>query len=391
MNAANSGAAPATLDAEALRSLAAVRAARGGVVSVYVDVEPEVFSIPARRATLVGSLRDGADKEFEKRKADLDHDARKQLAADIKRTFDHLGSDKLQTDHSHGLAVFCSGSAGLFEIIPLPRSAGSSLTIDDRAHLAPLVEAARQHSWMVALVNRRDARFLRGTESYLREAGGLSDDVHGWHDKGGMSQKRYQRGIEKEAEDHFRHVAAELADRRRRRGGFDRLLIAGPHEQMTTVEAMLASDVRERLAGIFDVDVHNSTPDEVLAAARPAMEADATKRERELLDRLAAGVEGGGRAAAGLDEVLAALNEQRVDTLLLDPAFEGDVAQCPKCGWLGEPTTERCPTDDTPLRDGRTAADAAVESALAQSAAIETIRGHDDVAARGGIGALLRY
>jgi peptide subunit release factor 1 (eRF1) len=130
---------------------------------------------------------------------------------------------------------------------------------------------------------------------------------------------------------------------------------------MKTVESMLASDVRERLAGIFDVDVHNSSPDEVLAAARPAMEADARKRERALLDRLAAGVEGGGRAAAGVDEVLEALNEQRVDTLLLDPSFDAD------------------------------AAEAAVESALAQSAAIVTIRGHDDLAARGGIGALLRF
>jgi len=157
------------------------------------------------------------------------------------------------------------------------------------------------------------------------------------------------------------------------------------------VESMLASDVRERLAGDFDVDVRNSSPDEVLEAARPSMEADARKRERDLLDRLAAGVETGGRAAAGLGEVLEALNEHRVDTLLLDTSFEADAVECPKCGWLGEPPAERCPVDDTPLRTGRNAADAAVESALAQSAAIEAIRGHDDLAARGGIGALLRF
>ena len=44
------------------------------------------------------------------------------------------------------------------------------------------------------LVNRKLARILRGSRERLEEVAYITDDVHGWHDQGGWSQARYQRG-----------------------------------------------------------------------------------------------------------------------------------------------------------------------------------------------------
>ena len=41
-------------------------------------------------------------------------------------------------------------------------------------------------------------------ELAVREVASIVDDVHRWHDQGGWSQARYQRGIDKEVADHLR-------------------------------------------------------------------------------------------------------------------------------------------------------------------------------------------
>src|SRR5207248_11803562 len=64
--------------------------------------------------------------------------------------------------------------------------------------------------------------------------------------------------------------------------------------------------------------------------------------ERVALERLEQGLGAGGRAAAGLDDVLEALNERRVELLLFEEGFRAPGVACPHCGWLGaDPGTDR--------------------------------------------------
>ena len=63
------------------------------------------------------------------------------------------------------------------------------------------------------LVNRRNARFFVADGGSLEETDRVEDDVHSQHDQGGWSQARYQRGVEKEKDDHLVHVAEVAFDR----------------------------------------------------------------------------------------------------------------------------------------------------------------------------------
>ena len=239
---------------------------------------------------------------------------------------------------------------------------------------------------LIDLTNYLDsARRLRGSPDGLREVQQIHDDVFGQHDQGGWSQARYQRGIEKEKADHLKHTAEELMRHFKRRP-FKRLITGGPREVVADFEQKLHGYLRERLAGRIEVDVDTASPDQVLAAAQPRFEELEREREAEALERL------GERGAWGPGEVLRALNERRVELLLLDEQFSEPGSQCPECGWLGPADEPRCPVDGTALVGLDDLTDAAIELALQQSAGLLEVRhNRDALRAHGGVAALLRF
>ena len=103
-------------------------------------------------------------------------------------------------------------------------------------------------------------------------------------------------------------------------------------------------------------------------------------------------VQGGSRAVSGLEPVLAALNERRVETLVLHRTFSTPGTLCPRCGWLGPEGVETCPADGAALAACEDLADAAIELAIQQSADVLPLS-HDEDALeeRGGVAALLRF
>ena len=106
------------------------------------------------------------------------------------------------------------------------------------------------------------------------------------------------------------------------------------------------------------------------------------RTEREALDRLAEGVGRGGRGAAGIAEVLDALNQARVETLLISENFRAAGRVDFQAGLLlPEEANTGEPVDDI--------VEPAIEKAIEQSANAMVVRHHDDLAPLGGIGALL--
>ena len=377
------------LTPETLRRLAELRPPRGRVWSFYLNLDPSEFATAQARSTAIRSLLDEADRAL--RGSDgLDHEDQVALRADLDRVRAFFAGDGFSAKGAHAVAVFCSGPADLFEAIRLPRPVESEVVIDTSPHVEPLADFATRGTWCVALVSRRTGRILHGSREGLAEVARIEDDVHGWHDQGGWSQARYQRGIEKETHDHVKRTADALM-RALKRQRFHCLLVGAVEDMWPQVEAGLHPYLRERLVGRVDVEVEHATPDEVLAAAAPLMEAEDRRRERTALDRVAEGLGASGRAAAALDAVLAALTERRVETLLVGAGFSASGAVCPRCGWLGA-SGDTCPVDGEALEQRPNVLENAIESAIAQSARVLVVHHHeDDLEAHGGIAAVLRF
>src|SRR5919198_5559035 len=258
------------LNRSKLRELAELRPDRAKVLSLYLNLDPSQFASAQARATEMSSLLDEADRRL--RNGDsLTHDEKVHLRQDVERVREYFRSPEFSAKGAHALAIFASGPADVFEVIKLPRPVETGVAINDRPFLEPLTDIAFAGSWAVFLVSRRMARILRGSREGLEEVTRIVDDVHGWHDQGGWSQARYQRGIEKETTDHVKH-AADVLFRRFKRTPFDGLLIGCPEEMCNDVEKRLHPYLQERIAGRIDIDVENTSPDEVLEAAAEHME-----------------------------------------------------------------------------------------------------------------------
>jgi peptide subunit release factor 1 (eRF1) len=377
------------LNSDLLRRLAKLRPEGAYVLSLFLNLDPSQFGTAPARATEASSVIDQANALL--RDADgLSHGQQKALRADIERADAYFRGAEFSAEGAHGLALYVCGPADLFEAIKLPRSIESRAVIDDSPFVEPLAELGIRDGWCILLVNRRVARMLRGSRDQLIELPSVQDEVHGQHEQGGWSQARFQRSVDKEAQDHLKHTVDELLRLHKRRA-FDALFVGAPEAVYTDFCERLHPYLAERLAGRVDVDVENTIADNVQQAAEEVIADHERKLEEETLDRLVAAKSSNGRGSTGLEATLTALNEQRVEALLLQENFDAAGVCCPQCGSLYPAGVSACPADGTPTVERGDITDLAVRRAITQAAQVVIVRDDDRLEPLGSIAALLRF
>jgi peptide chain release factor subunit 1 len=375
-----------TIDRGRLRRLTDVHPDRGRVLTVFLNLDPAEFATPPARATAITSVLNEAARKIESCEG-LDHDEHQWLRTDLERVRERLTNADIASNGTRAVAVYACEPEDLLEVVSLRRPIESRVVVERTPAVEPLIAEADGERWVVVLANRRSARIFRGAGSAIQETDRIEDDVHSQHDQGGWSQARYQRGVEKEKDDHLAHVAEVLFDIYKR-SGFDCLLVGAPEELVGELEGHLHDYLRKRCVGRLHVDVENSSVDEVRAAVAEALEEHAAGQEREALDRLTEGVGRGTRGAAGLADVLAALNEARVECLLIAEGFAAPGLRDTASGML---YAEGAAPDGVTAERVDDIVEPAAEKALGQSARVLRISRHDDLGPLGGIGAVLRY
>jgi peptide chain release factor subunit 1 len=376
-----------TITRSRLRRLAQVHPDRGRVLSVVLNLDPSELPTPAARSSAITSVMTDAAHRVEEA-ADLDHEEREALKADVERVRGVLGGSDVTANGTRAVAVYACQGEDLLEVVALRHPLGSRVVLDRTPYVEPLVHEGGAERWCVLLANRRVARLFTGDGEELEETDRIEDDVHSQHDQGGWSQARYQRGVEKEKDDHLQRTA-DVAFQLYKRRGFDRLLIGAPEELVNELEARLHSYLQKRIAGRLQCDVENSSLEEVRACAGERIVEYVRGREREALDRLSQGVGSGGRGAAGLADVLTALGEARVEALLINRGYTAAGFCDTTTGMLY--ASEGDAPDGVSLEPVDDIVERAIEKAIEQSAEVIGVRHHDDLGPLGGIGAVLRY
>jgi peptide chain release factor subunit 1 len=223
----------------------------------------------------------------------------------------------------------------------------------------------------------------------IEEQTDLLDEVPGRHDQGGRSQARFQRHIEEHVGRHLKH-AADVLLRFHKRRGFDHLIVAGPEEVIPEFERTLHDYVRRRIVARVSLPM-TATAEDVLEQSLGVEERLEAERERETLERLKAESAAGRQAVLGLTGVLDALNDGRVDTLVVSFGFRAEGVRCSSCGLLAA-GGRRCRTCRGSLQPVRDVVESAVAAALRQNARVETLSYLGPEQANGHeVGALLRY
>ena len=368
-------------------------AAEHPVISVVFDLDPAEFATAPARASQANSLLD-AGHNLETADQTLNHDARQAVRSDLERLTTYLGSDDLPVSGAGALAIYASHGSGLFETVALTQSSAPAIYIDRHPYIEPLVIEPAAQRWCAVLVSTRDVTVDMGAGATVLARATGSDYVRGHSQSDGNDE----RSREQDIEGHLIAVAHQLAEDRRA-GRFDVLAIGGPVDALTGLEVRLPDELRSVLVGRLEVDTSAATEAAVAKAVSGLLaqaHADAMEQTfTEFSDLLAAarGQDGPARAVAGIADVLEALAEQRVATLLLAGDFHAAGAQCARDRMLLPSDVSECPADGTatgPVADLR---EPMIAAAVRQDANV-LVFGEADGALRAphdGVGAVLRF
>jgi peptide chain release factor subunit 1 len=378
----------ATQPGSRLRGVAEVCTDEPLMVSLYLSLDPPAFGIPKQRNSEIESLIDDARAQLAS--AELSHEGTAELDTDIERVRRFLAEELDVSGGVQGVVVFCCTRVELFEVFKLSASVEPFVQIGRTASIERLASSLPTTSWCVFLVNRRTSRILRGSDAKLVQVAETEDDVHRQHDQGGWSQARYQRSVEEEVHNHIDVACNQLFDSFQL-VPFEKLLIGCPQELWPDVQAKLHRYLSDLVVARFDAEVEHENYAEVFERAHPLIEQALARDESALLDRFAEQHGRGERAASGATAVLDALNQARVEVLLLAEGSPTAGVFCPACGFVALQGQD-CPVDGKRLEGTDDVIEPAVRAAILQSAAVHRVRHHEPERALGGrVAALLRF
>ena len=370
----------AVLNEAAIRELAGIRGERAPITSCYLDVD-------GRRLVRHQDVEHELDLML--RGARQRANGHRSVHDDLARieAYVRAGFDRSET---RGLAIFSCAAADLWEVIELPVPVHSRVVINHAPAVGQLESVVQDHEPIgVLLADRQRARLFVFELNRLVERTELIDELPRDYDARGMRERGTpEHHVEELAHQHLRNAARAAFDLWQSRG-FHHLAIGAPDPIANEVEAALHPYLRERLCGRVHLTVGASHA-EVRDAAE-AVEAEVERRrEAGLVARLREAAATGRKGVAGLAPTLAALNEHRVERLLVSKGYRQEGWRCAETGALAMvgPTN---PATGRPMRRVDDVVEDAIEEALTQGVPVTICVGNADLDVVGRIGALLRY
>jgi release factor family 10 len=306
-----------------------------------------------------------------------------------------------------GLALFACESLGLWRPLFFGRPFQSELCTDAIPHLKQLARLAGGLSPAVVVVPRKE-----GAEIFFVRLGELDVEVelrrfvprrdvdeldpgaamHGrQHGREAKDDRRAEGFIQKNR----RAAAAEVTALSDRRPG-SQLVLVGTSEALAAFERELPERVRGRVVARMprpraweSGDGRKRDGVKAVAGAVLAREAEEEKRE---VDRVVGEALRGGLGVLGPDDVVLALNQGRIQTLVLEDDFQRTGWSCDNCGALGQnaESAERCPFCEGDLHVVHDLGEALVARALEEGGRVDVVAHTNKLHSYRGVGAFLR-
>jgi ribosomal protein L40E len=290
-----------------------------------------------------------------------------------------------------GVALFAGGE-GLREVLPLRTAFEDTFVVNSRPSLRPLVDSSEEAvPALVVFVDGVGARLVALTPAGPGEEVALEHPVEGRHKNGGwaaLAQTRYQRHIEAHREQHFEATAAALAMLAERHG-VRRIVLCGEPRAVAIFREHLPTPTQRLVAGVVSGARYESSGVIVSRAAEYLARLDEQDDAGDV-DRLLDAAAKGGRAVAGVEPTLEAVNRNAVQHLYMVRTFQRPGAICAGCGALQPPAPGRCRFCGASIEQAELG-EAMVGRVLASGGEVSVVEPHAGLVGRDGVGAILRY
>lgn len=270
----------------------------------------------------------------------------------------------------------------------------NELIVDKKLYIKPLMDILDNYQrCALLLVDKEFARiFMIHLGEIVEYAEVRTDDIPGKHKKGGwfaLSQNNYERHIDYHVGLHIKDVINKLESFIK--GEYiGRLIIGGSDEAVSMAKGMLHKTILDKIIGTAKIEMLAKS-DEVLKKVEPVLSAYEKKKEEETVDSLIAKALKNENAVLGLENVINALQEQRVMKLVFVKDYKTGGYNCGSCGYLSVQKSDSCPYCSGKTETVDYIVDLAGQKAIQQNALVEVVSESKKLADAGGIGAFLRF
>jgi peptide subunit release factor 1 (eRF1) len=364
-----------------VKRLAAFVGELAPVTTVYLDVD-------GRRHTRHLDVERHLEAVLRRARDDANGSAAEaSVTGDFRRIGEWIrsGFDRSRT---RGLLLVSCTAHDLFEVVELPMPVRDRVVINHAPAIGQLESVLQDHEPIgVLLADRQRARVLVFELGELVDHTELVDPLThgdpGHHDRGDLAH-----AVEAATHAHLRK-AADAAWQQFQARPFAHLAIGGPDAVASELATMLHPYLRERLVGRLAVTV-TAGVGEIRSATLEVERVVDRRREAAFVDRLRREAATGRRGVTGLAATLQAVNDRRVERLLVSDGYAEEGWRCPDTGALAavgptSPTTgRRMDRVDDVVED-------AIDAALNQGCKVDVCVDNADLDVLGRIGALLRY
>lgn len=347
------------------------------VLSVYLNTDPSEGNADTHKLRLRSML-----KEI---------NLTKDVTA-IERYFDHEYNWS-----GRGAAIFSCNPHSFFRVYPLAVPVRNLIHISDRPSVKPLAALMDNYGgYGVVLVDKQGARLFFFHIGELREQEGvLGEAVKRTKHGGGGSAVPGRRGetsasraVEEIVERNMKD-SVDFATHFFESNHVRRILVGGTDENVKLFTSLLPKSWQSLVMGTFPMSMTASHTEVKNRALEIGMQVD-VEREKRLVDRLVTQAAKGSGAVIGLEDTLKAINEGRVQTLIINEGFRKNAYRCKSTGWLTTNPKETCAGEDD-IEKIYDVVDLAVNEVMRAGGEVEVIMSSDSVDKAGGIGAILRY
>jgi peptide chain release factor subunit 1 len=259
----------------------------------------------------------------------------------------HAWIDESFDEENRGVVIYAEVGGDWFEALQFPVAVQNRMVVSDRPVVGPLAQVLHAYDhYGVILLDREHVRIL---SVYL---GTLLDEISFRGDPlpvksdvqaGGYSQTRFQRRKLEEMKHFFKDFAEEV-ERFVGRYHPAHLVLLGTDANVAKFREYLPDALLQKVVHTGPMPVDDPAS-EVLRRLEPHLRAEQERSSMELLAQVRDRASHDYLATSGLQGTLTALQEGKVDTLVLAKDNEVSGVRCTQCGFVFVRDVTRCPYD----------------------------------------------
>jgi peptide chain release factor subunit 1 len=328
--------------------------------------------------------------QFHELDSDREHHHLEEMGSVFERVQSWLETEF--DEENRGVVIYTEVGGEWFDALQFPVPVANRMIIDRQPTVGPLAQViSTYHHHGVVLLDREHVRILSvylGTLLDEIEVRGEPFPAPSHVQAGGYSQPRYQRRKAEEMRHFFKEFSKEVNEFVRRYKPDD-LILLGTEENLAKFREFLPDPLQEMVVHTGPMRV-DETASEVVARIEPYLEELRARESQEVLTQVRDRVRQDYLAAAGFQSTLVALQEGRVDTLVIAQDQELRGSRCSQCGFVFAREIEACPYDGGKAEPGVDVVEATIRIAEEQDAEVRFVPAAE-VREMRGVGALLRY